>query len=86
MRKINEKIDQDVEGGGENVENEEWEDVEEKVKWYGYSASSYVSSPADHPWVTWTPGHITGHPDTWAYHGRRDSRRQCVGRHRPQSS
>ena len=30
MRKINEKIDQDVEGGGENVENAEWEDVEEK--------------------------------------------------------
>ena len=30
MRKNNEKIDQDVEGGGENVENEEWEDVEEK--------------------------------------------------------
>ena len=29
MRKINEKI-QDVEGEGENVENEEWEDVEEK--------------------------------------------------------
>ena len=32
MRKINEKIDQDVEGEGENVENEEWEDVEEKEK------------------------------------------------------
>ena len=30
MRKSNEKIDQDVEGEGENVENEEWEDVEEK--------------------------------------------------------
>ena len=29
MRKSNEKIDQDVEGEGENVENEEWEDVEE---------------------------------------------------------
>ena len=27
MRKSNEKIDQDVEGEGENVENEEWEDV-----------------------------------------------------------
>ena len=32
MRKINEKIDQDVEGEGENVENEEWVDVEEKEK------------------------------------------------------
>ena len=30
MRKMNEKIDQDVEGEGENVENEEWEGVEEK--------------------------------------------------------
>ena len=30
MRKMNEKIDQDVEGEGEIVENEEWEDVEEK--------------------------------------------------------
>ena len=30
MRKINEKIDQDVEGEGEMLENEEWEDVEEK--------------------------------------------------------
>ena len=28
------KIDQDVEGEGENVENEEWEDVEEKEKKY----------------------------------------------------
>ena len=32
LRKNNEKIDQDVEGEGENVENEEWEDVEEKEK------------------------------------------------------
>ena len=30
MRKINDKIDQDVDGEGENVENEESEDVEEK--------------------------------------------------------
>ena len=30
MRKMNEKIDKDVEGEGEIVENEEWEDVEEK--------------------------------------------------------
>ena len=30
MWKINEKIDQDVEGEWENVENEEWEGVEEK--------------------------------------------------------
>ena len=30
MRKINDKIYQDVDGEGENVENEEWEDVEEK--------------------------------------------------------
>ena len=30
MRKSNEKIEQDVEGEVENVENEEWEDVEEK--------------------------------------------------------
>ena len=30
MRKNNEKIDQDVEGEGEMLENEEWEDVEEK--------------------------------------------------------
>ena len=29
LRKMNEKIDQDVEGEGVNVENEEWEDVEE---------------------------------------------------------
>ena len=30
MRKSNEEIEQDVKGEVENVENEEWEDVEEK--------------------------------------------------------
>ena len=30
MRKINEKIDQDVEGEGEHVENEELEEVEKE--------------------------------------------------------